>query len=174
MRRRAQPGGRPRHGAWPGGRAGGVCKGAQGRLCARRAELEATACRAIVSGPCRAGHQQIWQWQRRRAAVGGGCSGTGSGGDDGGDGSSGTGTCGGGGDCGGGGASVIVARGGGYGGCGGGGGGDMSSSLIFLKQSLEREFTPFFLQMTTRVCGGGGVPSPLIEPKMGREGKGPT
>ena len=27
-------------------------------------------------------------------------------------------------------------------------------------------------QMMTRVCGG--VPSPLIEPKMGREGKGPT
>ena len=25
--------------------------------------------------------------------------------------------------------------------------------------------------MTGRVCGG--VPSPLIEPKMGREGKGP-
>ena len=30
----------------------------------------------------------------------------------------------------------------------------------------------FFSQMTARVCGG--VPSPLIEPKMGREGKGPT
>ena len=29
---------------------------------------------------------------------------------------------------------------------------------------------PFFLQMTARVCGG--VPSPLIEPIMGREGKG--
>ena len=31
--------------------------------------------------------------------------------------------------------------------------------------------------MTTRVCGGGGggeVPSFLIEPKMGREGKAPT
>ena len=29
-----------------------------------------------------------------------------------------------------------------------------------------------FSQMTARVCGG--VPSPLIEPIMGREGKGPT
>ena len=29
-----------------------------------------------------------------------------------------------------------------------------------------------FSQMTDRVCGG--VPSPLIEPIMGREGKGPT
>ena len=32
--------------------------------------------------------------------------------------------------------------------------------------------------MTDKICGGGGggggVPSPLIEPKMGREGKGPT
>ena len=35
---------------------------------------------------------------------------------------------------------------------------------------------PSFSQMTARVCwgGGGGVPSPLIEPIMGREGKGPT
>ena len=32
----------------------------------------------------------------------------------------------------------------------------------------------FFSQMTARFCGGGGVPSPLIEPKMGREGKRPT
>ena len=30
----------------------------------------------------------------------------------------------------------------------------------------------FSLQMTARVCGG--VPSPLIDPIMGREGKGPT
>ena len=59
--------------------------------------------------------------------------------------------------------------------CGGGGddrGGDWSSSLIFLEQPLEREDNPFFLQMTAWVCGGGGVPSPLIEPIMGREGKG--
>ena len=34
----------------------------------------------------------------------------------------------------------------------------------FLEQSLERKFTPFFLQMSTRVCGE--VPSSLIEPKM--------
>ena len=66
--------------------------------------------------------------------------------------------------------------GGGHGGgttaCAGGGGGGWSSSPIFLEQPLEREFTPFFLQMTDRVCGG--VPSPLIEPIVGRERKGPT
>ena len=75
---------------------------------------------------------------------------------------------------------MIVARGGGglggrHGGdtwkCGGGDNG-RSPSSIFLEQPLERENTPFFLQMTTRVCGG--VPSPLIEPKMDRETKGPT
>ena len=58
------------------------------------------------------------------------------------------------------------------GGGGGGGGSGWSPSLIFLEQPLEREFTPFFLQMTARVCGG--VPSPLIEPIVGRERKGPT
>ena len=70
-------------------------------------------------------------------------------------------------------------RGGGLGGgtlaCSGGGGGGgsgWSSSPIFLEQPLEREFTPFFLQMMARVCGG--VPSPLIEPIVGRERKGPT
>ena len=41
-----------------------------------------------------------------------------------------------------------------------------------LRVKNERGFPPFFLQMTARVCGG--VPSPLIEPIMGREGKGPT
>ena len=59
--------------------------------------------------------------------------------------------------------------------CGGGGGGDddgWTPSPAFLEQPLVREITPFFLQMTGRVCGG--VPSPLIEPIMGREGKGPT
>ena len=66
----------------------------------------------------------------------------------------------GGGHCGGGGGTVA---------CGGGG---WTPSPAFLEQSLEREITPFFLQMTARVCGG--VPSPLIEPIMGREGKGPT
>ena len=55
---------------------------------------------------------------------------------------------------------------------GGGGGGGWTPSPAFLEQPLEREITPFFLQMTTRVCGR--VPSPLIEPIMGREGKGPT
>ena len=42
----------------------------------------------------------------------------------------------------------------------------------FVNQPLEREITPLFLQMTAKVCGG--VPSPLIEPKMGRERKRPT
>ena len=54
--------------------------------------------------------------------------------------------------------------------CGGGGG--WTPSPASLEQPLERESTPFFLQMTTRVCGG--VPSPLIDPIMSREGKGPT
>ena len=44
-------------------------------------------------------------------------------------------------------------RGGGTMICGDGGGGSWSSSLIFLEQPLEREFTPFFLQMMARVCG---------------------
>ena len=56
--------------------------------------------------------------------------------------------------------------------CGGGGDGCWTPSPAFLEQPLEREITPFFLQMTARVCGG--VPSPLIEPIMGREGKGLT
>ena len=58
------------------------------------------------------------------------------------------------------------------GGSGSGGDGGWTPSPAFLEQPLERENTPFFLQMTARVCGG--VPSPLIEPIMGREGKGPT
>ena len=74
------------------------------------------------------------------------------------------------------GGGLVGARGGGTTACGGGGGsggGDgWSSFLIFLEQPLEREFTPFFLEMTARVCGG--VPSPLIEPIVGRERKGPT
>ena len=48
---------------------------------------------------------------------------------------------------------------------------DWSPSSIAPEQSLDREFTPFFLQMTARVCGG--VPFPLIEPQMGREEKDP-
>ena len=65
---------------------------------------------------------------------------------------------------------VITARGGsGFGGghgggtleCGGGGGGAWSPSLIFLEQPLERENTPFFLQMMARVCGGGGGGGPF-------------
>ena len=37
-----------------------------------------------------------------------------------------------------------------------GGGGGWTPSPAFLEQPLEREITPFFLQMTARVCGGGG------------------
>ena len=56
---------------------------------------------------------------------------------------------------------MIEARGGG--GLGGGGGGAWSPSSIFLEQPLERENTLFFLQMTARVCGGGGGGSlPLL------------
>ena len=64
-------------------------------------------------------------------------------------------------------------RGGGTEACGGGGDSGWTPSPDFLEQPLEREITPFFLQMMARVWGGG-VPSPLIEPIMGREGKGPT
>ena len=51
--------------------------------------------------------------------------------------------------------------------CGGGGGGcdgDWTPSPAFLEQPHKRESTPFFLEMTARVCGG--VTSPLIEPIM--------
>ena len=58
---------------------------------------------------------------------------------------------------------------------GGRGSGDSgwTPSLAFREQPLEMKETLFFSQMTARVCGGG-VPSLLTEPKMGREGKGPT
>ena len=45
---------------------------------------------------------------------------------------------------------------------GGGGGGGWTPSPAFLQQPLEREITPFFLQMTARVCGGGGGSLPLL------------
>ena len=45
-------------------------------------------------------------------------------------------------------------RGDGGGGDGGGGDGGWTSSPAFLEQPLEREITPFYLQMTARVCGG--------------------
>ena len=48
-------------------------------------------------------------------------------------------------------------RGGSSGGSSGGGG--WTPSPTFLEQPLERESTPFFLQMTDRVCGGGPFPS---------------
>ena len=51
------------------------------------------------------------------------------------------------------GSGLSGGRGGGMKACSGGDGG-WSPSLIFLEQPLEREFTPFFLQMTARVCGG--------------------
>ena len=41
--------------------------------------------------------------------------------------------------------------------CGGSGG--WTPSPAFLEQPLERESTPFFLQMMARVCGGGPFPS---------------
>ena len=57
--------------------------------------------------------------------------------------------------------------------CGGAGDGGWTPSPAFREQPLEMEETPFFRsQMMARVYGG--VPFPLIEPKMGREGKGPT
>ena len=52
--------------------------------------------------------------------------------------------------------------------------GGWTPSPAFCEQPLEMEETPFFSQMTARVCGGGGVRSHLIEPKIGREEKGPT
>ena len=52
------------------------------------------------------------------------------------------------------------------------GDGGWTPSSTFLEQSLKREFTPFFLQVTAKICGG--VAFPLIEPKLGQEGKGPT
>ena len=70
----------------------------------------------------------------------------------------------------GGGSGTEACGGGGTVACGGDGG--WTPSPTFLERPLEREITPFFLQMKARVCGG--VPSPLIEPIMGREGKGPT
>ena len=57
-------------------------------------------------------------------------------------------------------------------GSGSGDDGCWTSSLAFREKPLKREETPFFYQMMARVCGG--LPSPLIEPKMGREGKGLT
>ena len=42
---------------------------------------------------------------------------------------------------------------------GGGGGSGWTPSPAFLEQPLEREITPFFLQMTPRVWGGGPFPS---------------
>ena len=73
---------------------------------------------------------------------------------------------------------VIEARGG-----GGGRGGSMSSygngddggsrspSSIFHEQSLEKEFTPFFLQMIARVCAGFLLL--LKSPRLAERGKGP-
>ena len=71
----------------------------------------------------------------------------------------------------GGGIMDVCGSGGGMAVCGGDGG--WTPSPTFRELPLEREDTPLFSQMTARVCWGG-VPSPLIEPKMGREGKGPT
>ena len=76
--------------------------------------------------------------------------------------------CGGGGDGRKGDVLVVRARSGGGSGSGGGGGsgdGGWTPSPTIREQLLEMEETPFFSQMTARVCGG--VPSPLIDPKMG-------
>ena len=54
----------------------------------------------------------------------------------------------------------------------GGDDGDWTPSPAFCEQPLEMEETPLFSQMMAMVCGV--VPSPHIEPKMGREEKGPT
>ena len=76
----------------------------------------------------------------------------------------------------GGGGNGIGARGGsGHGGdSGGGGGGGRSPSSIFLEQPLEREFTPFLLQMMARVCGGEGEgegPFPSYRAQNGPRGE---
>ena len=56
--------------------------------------------------------------------------------------------------------TVAGARSGGRGtkACGSGGDGGWTPFPAFLEQPLERESTPFFLQMTARVCGGGPFP----------------
>ena len=69
---------------------------------------------------------------------------------------------------------ILVAGARSGGGRGGGGDSGWTPRPAFREKPLEMEETLFFSQMMARVCGGGGVPSPLIEPKMGREGKGPT
>ena len=59
-------------------------------------------------------------------------------------------------------------------GCGrrGGGDGGWTPSPAFLEQPLEREITPFFLQMTSRVCGGrGGGPFPSYRVHNGPRGE---
>ena len=57
----------------------------------------------------------------------------------------------------GGGGTKACGGGGGTKACGGGNGG-WTLSPAFLEQPLERDNTPFFLQMTARVCGGGSLP----------------
>ena len=52
--------------------------------------------------------------------------------------------------------------------CGGGSGG------VGLTAWVEREQSKGRRQSRRRHVGGGGVPSPLIEPILGRERKGPT
>ena len=74
---------------------------------------------------------------------------------------------------------MAGARSGGgrHGGCGGGTeacGGGWTPSPAFLEQPLEREITPFFLQMTARVCGwggGGGGPFPSYRAHNGPRGE---
>ena len=74
-----------------------------------------------------------------------------------------------------GGGGTDACDGGGMDVCGGGGDGSWTPSQPFMSSHSRGTRLLFFSQMMVRVCwGGGGVPSPLIEPKMGREGKGPT
>ena len=167
-------------GAGGGGDRGGPAERRTGRLGARRSEgcwgrtgrwrsslereVEPEEMAARLSGGG-GGDDGAWTaaaWGRQRredgsAARRGSGDGYGGGGD--------TFACGGGGDGGGGGSSDVNVVGGRSGG-GSGGDGGWTPSPTFREQPLEMEETPFFSQMTTRVCGGGGgVLSPL-SPKM--------
>ena len=71
-----------------------------------------------------------------------------------------------------GGGTVACGGGGGSGGVGGGGCGDdggWTPSPAFREQPLKMEETPFFSQMTARVCGGGPFPSYIAPPNGPRE-----
>ena len=80
----------------------------------------------------------------------------------------------GGGDCGSGGDLVVVTKSGGSGGggtweCSNGDGSGWTPFSPSMSSHSSWEFSPLFSQMIAWICGG--VPSPLIEPKMVREGE---